>query len=59
MKTLFKGSYKDYYNFVKKQEIFNNGYVRIKKNFSNLGIWMVKDSQGKYTLNIFKYRVQF
>jgi len=55
----FKGSYKNYYDFINHQIIIDTTYFRIRKNFLNLGLWIVKDSQGKHTLNIFKIRVQF
>lgn len=33
--------------------------MRIRKNYLNLGIWAVKDSQGKITVNIGYWRIQF
>ena len=33
--------------------------MRITKNYFNLGYWIVKDTQGKITLNIGKIRIQF
>lgn len=56
---LFKGSYKAYYEHVRKQTLFDNGKIRVKRNFHNLGLWLVKDSQGRNTLNLFKLRIQF
>lgn len=56
---LFKGNYKSYYEYVRQLILFDNGKIRIRKNFYNLGLWLVKDSQSRYTLNIFKYRIQF
>jgi len=55
----FKGNYKNYYEYVKQLTLFDNDKIRIRKNFYNLGLWIVKDSQSKYTLNIFKYRIRF
>jgi len=55
----FKGSYKNYYNFIRKKTIFENRKMRIIKNFYNLGLWLVKDAQGRHTLNLFIIRIQF
>jgi len=55
----FKGNYKHYYQYIRQLVLFDNGIIRIKKNYLNLGLWLIKDSQSKYTLNIFKYRIQF
>lgn len=59
MKFDFLGNYKNYYEFVNKRVIFKNKKIRIVKNFVNLGVWIVKDSQSRITLNIFKLRIQF
>lgn len=56
---VFNGDYKKYYDYVKKQVVFEAKYMRIKRNFKNLGLWMVRDTQGKRTLNLFLYRIQF
>ena len=44
------------------QEFFScvgGDFMRIRKNYFNLGLWACKDSQGKITINIGKYRIQF
>lgn len=51
--------YKHHYNYVKQRNVFDNGRIRLIKNFYNLGLWLVKDSQGRHTLNLFYYRIQF
>lgn len=55
---LFNGNYKAYYQHVRTHEIYNNGMVRIKRNFSNLGLWCVKDSQKRITINLGVFRIQ-
>lgn len=56
---MFKGNYKAYYEHVRKQDLYVSDTLRVRKNYSNLGLWLVKDSQGRNTLNLFKLRIQF
>ena len=54
-----KGNYKNYYDYVKTRVLFDNSHIKIKKNFLNLGFWLVKTTQNKHVLNLFKIRIQF
>ena len=53
------GTYKNYYQHVRTRKLINNSLLRVVKNYSNLGLWCVKDSQGRVTLNLWTLRVQF
>lgn len=55
----FQGNYRKYFEFCKKGVIFQSKYLRIVKNTCNLGLWIVKDSQNRVTLNLWNIRVQF
>ena len=52
-------NWSDYWQTVEKNRILSLGKLRIRKNWHNLGLWCVKDSQNRITLNLWTIRVQF
>lgn len=58
-KLKFKGSFYNYFEYCNKLSLIDNKFFRVRKNSNNLGFWIVKDTQGKHTLNLWIIRLQF